>query len=141
LVGNDGSFQVTISDIKNGNHTLKAQILDLNNKVIASSEDISFTAKIAQKLFKGIEILPSNSVIQGTKVTVNVNVDPKVNSAVLHITNYGDFPMNRVSTTAFSTDLVTNTPGKFDINVTLKTADGKSKDYNNVAKLVVLEKI
>jgi len=49
--------------------------------------------------------------------------------------------MNRVSTTAFSTDLVTNTPGKFDINVTLKTADGKSKDYNNVAKLVVLEKI
>jgi hypothetical protein len=141
LVGNDGSFQIDVSGIKNGDHNLKVQIIDLNNKIIAASEKIPFNAKIAQELFKGIEILPSNSVSQGTKVTVNVNVDSRVNSVVLHVSNYGDFPMDRVSTTNFSTDLIANTPGKLDISLTLKTSDGKTKDYNNVAKLVVLEKI
>ena len=141
LVGNDGSFQIDVSDIKNWDHTLQVQVLDLNNKVVAKSDEIPFTAKVNETLFKKIEILPSNQVSQGTKVTVNVSVDSKVNSAVLHITNYGDFPMDRASTTSFTTQLVANTPGKFDVNLTLTTADGKTKNYDNIAKLVVLEKI
>jgi len=141
LVWDDGSFQVDIANLQNWDHKLKAQVLDLNNKVIASSKEIPFKVKIAEQLFKNIEILPSNSVSQGTKITINVSVDSSVNSAVLHIQNYGDFPMDRISTTLFSTQFIANTPGKFDINLTLTTADWKTKNYKNIAKLVVLEKV
>jgi len=141
LVSSDGSFQVDVPDITNGDHTLEVQILDINNKVVAKSKPIKFKAQIKKKLFTKIEILPSSQVSQGTKVTVNVNVDPSVNQAVLHITNYGDYPMDRTSTTTFSTQFVANTPGKFDVSLTLNTTDGKTKNYQNIAKLVVLEKI
>jgi len=69
-----------------------------------------------------------------------VYVDPKVDTATLKISNYGEFPMERASTTSFTTQFVVNTPGKFDINLALSSED-KTKDYNNVAQIVVLEKI
>ena len=141
LVNSDGSFQVEVGWITNGDHTLQVQILDINNKVVAKSKKINFKAQIKNKLFKKIEILPSNEVSQWTKVTVNVTVDPSVNQAILHVTNYGDYPMDRSSTTMFTTKFVANTPWKFDISFTLNTADGKTKNYSNIAKLVVLEKI
>ena len=141
LVWSDGSFQVDVGNIKNGDHILQVKLLDLDDNVIAKSDKIQFTAKVNETLFKKIEILPSNQVSQETKVTVNVTVSPKVNSAVLHVTNYGDFPMDRASTTSFTTQFVANTPGKFDVSLTLTTTDDKTKNYDNISKLVVLEKI
>ena len=141
LVNADGSFQVEVDGIKNWDHTLQVQILDINWDVVAKSKKINFKAQIKKKLFSKVEILPSNQVSQWTKVTVNVTVDPSVNQAVLHVTNYGDYPMDRSSTTTFTTQFVANTPGKFDISLTLNTTDGKTKNYQNIAKLVVLERI
>ncbi|HID09122.1 TPA: hypothetical protein EYP13_02740 [Candidatus Micrarchaeota archaeon] len=67
-------------------------------------------------------------------------MDPSVNSAILNVVNYGDFPMERVNTTLFTTQFVANTPGKFDVNLTL-SSENKTKNYDNIAKIVVLEKI
>lgn len=141
LVSSDGSFQIDVGGITNWEHTLQAQVLDINWKVVAKSKKINFKAQIKKKLFSKIEILPSNQVSQGTKITVNVTVDPSVNQAVLHVSNYGDYPMDRTSTTTFSTQFVANTPWKFDISLTLNTSDGKTKNYQNISKLIVLEKI
>jgi len=48
--------------------------------------------------------------------------------------------MERASTTSFTTQFIANTPGKFDVNLTL-SSENKTKDYNNIAEIVVLEKI
>jgi len=140
IVWNDGTFQVVITDLKNKEYKLVAQIKDIDNKIVSKSDEVVFKIQVVENLFKRIEILPSSEVTQWTKVTINVYVDPKVDTATLKISNYGEFPMERASTTSFTTQFVVNTPGKFDINLALSSED-KTKDYNNVAQIVVLEKI
>ena len=141
LVDNNWNFQVTIAWTQNWKHVLKVDVLDLDWKVVAKSDDIDFQMKAEDTLFKKLEILPSNKVMQWTKITANLEVSPNVNSAILHIDKYGDFPMDKTSTTSFSTQFIANIPWTFNISLTLRTSTEKKHDYKNIEKLAVLEKI
>ena len=140
LIDTSGNFQLNVSSINNWEHTLKVNVLDLDNKVISSSNELTFKVKIANKWFQKIELLPSSKVDQSTKLTVNVTVGTNVSSAVLHVANYWDYPMDRISTTKFTTQFIANTPGKFDISLTVNI-DWTKKEYKNISQLLVLEKM
>jgi len=134
------NFQIDIQDIPDGTHTLQVNVLDIDNNVVASSKKITINVALKKDLLKDIKILPSEQVEQGTKVEVQIKVAPQVSSAVLKVSNYGEYPMDRMTTDTFTTQFVANTPGTFDISVDLK-GEFWEKTYDNIKKLVVIEKI
>jgi len=135
-----GNFTVDLTDISNGTHTIKVEVLDIDDNVLATSDEVKVNATLNQDYLKSVEILPGEKVNQWTKVQVNVEVDPKVSSAVLKVANYGDYPMDRVSWNKFTAQFRANTPGAFDVSVDVKWDFGEKK-YENVKKLTVVEEI
>ena len=140
LVDNSWNLQTDVTNLSNWKHTLKVQILDLNGKKIAKSNNIKITVAVHKTLFKKIEILPWTNVDQWTKITVNISTDVSVSQAVLTIANYGTYPMDNAGIWKFTTQLVANTAWKFDISLKLTSKDG-DKNYNKLSTLVVLEHI
>jgi len=139
-VDNSGNFQVDVSNLSNGDHTIKVNVLDIDGNVVSSSKEISVKVNADQQLLKNVEILPKDSVDQGTKVTVNAEVAPSVSSVVMTVENYGDYPMDRVSGNKFTAQFVANTPWKFNLSFNVKWDFGEKK-YENKKVLTVLEKI
>lgn len=140
LVDNSWNLQTDVTNLINGKHSLKIQILDLDWKVIAKSDDVKITVSSNKTLFKDIKILPWTNVDQWTKITVNVNTDVSVSQAVLNIANYWTYPMTNNGIWKFTTQLVANTAWKFDISLKLTSKDWE-KNYDKISKLVVLEHI
>lgn len=140
ILWSDGSFQVDLSSVSNWDHKLEVDVLDINDKVIAKSDELSFKVAANKILFKWIELLPSETVDQGTKVVVNITTDISVSSAVLTVEWYGDYPMDSTSPWNYKTEFVANTPWKFNLSLKLSTSDGE-KNYSNIKELNVVEKI
>jgi len=140
MVDEDWSYQIDLDSISDGDHTIQVNVLDINDKVVASSKKISIKVSASSDLLKNVEILPSEQVDQGTKVQVNVKVAPSVSAVTMKVANYGEYPMDRVSTDSFTAQFVANTPWTFDISFVLKWDFG-TKNYDNYKKLSVKEKI
>ena len=140
LVDNNWNLQTDVTNLSNWKHTLKVQVLNLDGKVVAKSNDIKITVNVHKTLFKKIEILPWTNVDQWTKMTVNVTTDVSVSQAVLTIANYGTYPMDNIGIWKFTTQLVANTAWKFDVSLKLTSKDW-DKTYSKIAKLVVLEHV
>jgi len=134
------NYQVDLQSISNGKHTLKVNVLDINDEIVSSSKEVNINVTVKSELLKKLDILPSDEVAQGTKVELKATVSPQVNSVVAHIVWYGDYPMDRMNTDTFTMQFVANKPWKFDIWLTVAWEFGDKK-YDNYKKLVVIEKI
>jgi len=140
LVDNAWNIQIQVGNLSNGKHKIQLQILDINWKVIAKSKILDITVNIKKTLFKKISILPANNIDQGTKVTINVDTDESVSSAVLTIANYWEYPMTSVWMWKYTAQFIANTPWKFNVSLKL-TSKNWEKKYTDIDKIVVIEHI
>ncbi len=134
-----GKFSVAVSDLKKGNHTVRAAIKSLDwNEIIAQSEEILFVYDFDDNLLKSITFLPSNVVKIGEKIQVDVETRDEVNSAILKIGEKAA-PMAQEDIGKFSSIVVLKEAGTYPVSLTLET-DNFSKTYTWVDQIIV-EKI
>ena len=140
LIDSSWNYQVELLNLSNWDHQIKVQVLDFNGKVVAESNPVKVNVDAKKQLYKWITISPQWEINKWTKVVITVKVDSSVSSATLHIPNYGEYPMDRKSINEFTTSFTASILWKSDISLDLVTNEW-SKTYNNIAQLVVVEKI
>jgi len=140
IIDSSWNYQVDLINLSNQTHTIKVEVLDLDGKVISTSNAIKLNVNAQQQLYKWIIISPEWILNKWTQVTITLKVDSSVSSATLHIANYPELPMNRKSVDEFTTELTANIIWTSNISADLTNSSWK-KTFNNISKLVVVEQI
>lgn len=134
------NYQIDVLNVSNWDHNIKIEVVDINENVVAESDIIKINVDAQRTLYKWITIFPEKKVNIGTKVSINVKVDPSVSSATLNIANYGEYPMNRKNIEEFTAEITANILWKSDISLNL-TTNNWTQNYNNIDEIVVVEKM
>lgn len=134
-----GDIIAYVTGMQEGNNSLQAKILDLNNVVLWESALVPFTYKpVADGTFNSIQVIPGNNIKAWSKVTFIVSTSDSVTSATIKLSNWRSAPMDLLSAGSFSKELLIDTEGKIDVSLDLLVAWQK-KEYTNVSTLLVEE--
>lgn len=131
-----------VSGITKWDHTLKMNAVDLWWTIVATSDDIPFTYDPIDHgaLFVGLEILPSNNVLEWDQVTMRVTTAELVDSVTVKVWE-GDFlPMSKVSEGVFEKKLLMEAEWVYDVDLGIMV-DGTNTAQDNVDTITVRKDI
>lgn len=139
----NGDFTSFLSDLKPGSHNLQAQVYDINDKIVAQSESISFTYQPPQAW--GIEefnVLPSKTLKQGQKATFSVKTAKDVSDLEVTLSSTaGDKAkviLDKTADGVFEKQLLMDTIGVYTIDLHYTNTNGANSALW-IAMLSVLE--
>lgn len=132
-------FSILVPDLLSWGNEIQAKIVDINNLVLWESPTISIKyQQLEDERYKGVEILPSNSVKQWDKITLNVKTEDSVNSAQLILSNWLKYSMDRIWQWLFSKEIEATFTWAIDISVSL-TINSDEKIYEKADTISVRE--
>lgn len=133
------NFNIYISELKLWQNQIQSKIVDINDIVLWESDIIMLNYESASDwIFNSIEILPSGEFKQWDKATFNVYSAEDATSAELKFSDWGSYPLDRVSPWVFKKEMVLSKAGPINISVSLLVW-WVVKNYENVANVSVKE--
>lgn len=140
MTDKNGWVNIYLNDIRDWKHSLQLKIVNSNNEVVASSDEINFTFQSPTKNFyKSLEIMPSKKVIKGDVVKIKANVSSNATSVSLTIENIWDYPMKKESEWVFEKEISMNKVGTF--STSLDISDWKNnKVFSDLEEITVEDK-
>ncbi|MFA7284222.1 MAG: hypothetical protein WC004_00160 [Candidatus Absconditabacterales bacterium] len=133
-----GEFSVFANDLSEGQHTVQVVIYDSSDKVLAQSDEITFSvSNLSNELYKSIKVDPGTTVSENDKITVTLTTAPEVTTAELTLLGNSYF-MEKTTSGIFEKKFKFNQANsRIQIDAKL-TANGNSKTYTNIEGIVVL---
>ncbi len=121
LSDQNGDITMFISWIEPGEHNLLLNAVDLWGTVLASSEVIPFTYTPVDhgSLFVGLEILPSNTVIEWDKVTIKITTADVVDSVTVKIGDGEALPTSKTGKGVFTKELLMESAWVYSVDLWL----------------------
>lgn len=136
LSDQNGDVTMYISGITPWKHTLLLNAVDLGWTVVASSEVIPFTYQPIDHwaLFVWLEILPSNTVVEGDKVTLKVTTADVVDSVTVKIWDWDALPTSKTGKWIFTKELLMEAEGIYSVDLWLSVNGSESihKDADTI---------
>lgn len=147
LLNGDSSYQWTtdakwsfvwyISNLVEWENTIQIRISDINDVVVAESDEIKITyTSPTDGSFNSIQILPDNTITAWSKATFKVKTSDTVSSATIKLSNGRSAPMDLESEGSFVKDITIDTTGKLDVSLDISVS-GKTKSYTNISMVIV----
>ena len=136
-----GSFTLTLSDLEAGEHILKVNALDLDDKVVATTGEVPFSyVPDENQLAMHLTIEPGNTVFVDEKITFTVTTAERVTSVFLKLSDHDEVPMEKVKAGEFTKTMSLSEVGSYPVHVRL-VVTGNSTDFKNVDTVTVKEEI
>jgi hypothetical protein len=133
------NFNIFITWVQPGNHLLEVRAMDLAQTQVGTSWPIAFTyaaQNINTGLLLGLEVQPSNQVLQNTAVTIVVLTDPSVTAAMLQIASWPQLPTERQLPWRFVRQVTMADIGAFPVHVLL-TAPQVTREFRDQETITV----
>ena len=138
----NGNFNVFLDEISSGNNELFVRIVNIDNELLAESEQIAFgyAPPWSDGVFKSLTISPSNTFEAWVKVKYTVEVWEWVNDVELKIGSLGIFPLDKETPTIFSKEVTIDRIWDQQISATVILQWWERKSYPNVWTVTVKQK-
>lgn len=132
----NGDINATLDIKETGKHLLEVKLLSFEGASLGQSDKIDFSIEASKEdLLKGITILPSNTVIVGSDVSVTVQAASGVNSAVL-VYSGKEYTLTK-DAAGFKTLFKADTLGTHKLSLKLGVA-GEVKNYDDAQTIQVI---
>lgn len=119
LSDQQGAFIIPVSWLSPWSHILQINALDLNDQIVASSQEIMFSVALNNdELMTGIEVTPGKEVIIWETVTFTIRTAERVNSVLLKLGEWTQVPTTKQSDGVFTKQMLMDTLWVFPIDVT-----------------------
>ncbi len=139
LSDENGDFTIFVSWIQPGEHVLKVNALDLDNKVVATSGPIPFSYDRGNgELFLWLDIEPGKQVVVDTKVTFTIRTAKSVTSAQLILADGTPLPAQKISDGVFRKQETLTEAKTYPIDVIL-TVGGVDTKFDDVDAVVATD--
>lgn len=113
------SFIIPVSWLIPWSHVLQINALDLDDQIVASSDEISFSVSIDDsELLTGIEITPWREVIIWETVMFTISTADRVDAVLITLGDGTPVPTTKQSDGVFTKQMLMDTLGVFPIDVT-----------------------
>ncbi|MFA5917878.1 MAG: hypothetical protein WC850_06625 [Candidatus Gracilibacteria bacterium] len=135
---NDGVFEEKLDNLKNGDSTIKAVVLDADNKEIGVSKDIKITIKAENPEFNSIKITPSIELEPETSISIQVKATKGLKEVVAII---NDEIIKLIESTDGVYDGKTTAPkaeGEYNVDVKLTNELGNQTNKRPATKIKVV---
>lgn len=140
VTDDSGTFSKEITGINQENNLLKASLLDADNKVIGTSEEIKFSKTTESGSIYGVTIAPATEVEVSTEITITVEAIKWLSEVNIEL----DGSLLKTKETSDGKYSVTTSApqksGEYSLNVTAKTITNQTSTKEKIATLIVKDK-
>lgn len=137
LSDQNGDINMSISGIEKWPHTLVLNAVDLGGTIVASSDEIPFVYEADHgSLFVGLELLPSNTVIEWEKITAKITTAEVVDSVTIKIGDGASLPTSKVSDGVFQKELLMEAAWGYPVDLWL-SVEGSVTTMEDVDMITV----
>lgn len=141
VTDDSGTFSKEITGINQENNIVKVSLLDADNNVIGTSEEVKFFKTSESSSIYNLTILPSNEVETSASVTLTVEavkwlseVDIELDWSIIKAKETSDGKYSATTSAPLKA-------GEYPINVTAKTITNQTSTKEKIATLKVKEKV
>lgn len=139
VTDDSGTFSKEITEINQENNLLKASLLDADNKVIWTSEEIKFSKTTENSSIYGVTISPATEVEVSKEITITVEAVKWLSEVNIEL----DGSLLKTKETSDGKYVVTTTSpqkvGEYPLNVTSKTVTNQTSTKEKIITLTVKE--
>lgn len=137
LSDQNGDINMSISGIEKWAHTLVLNAVDLWGTIVATSDEIPFTYEANHwSLFVGLELTPSNTVIEWEKITAKITTAEIVDSVTIKIWDGASLPTSKVSDGIFQKELLMEAAWGYPVDLWL-SVDGSVNTMEDIDIITV----
>lgn len=139
------AFIIPVSWLAPWDRVLQMNALDLNDEIVASSDEVMFSVAIDEtELMVWIEITPGKEVIIWETVTFTIRTSDRVDNVLLTVWEWTAVPTSKQSEGVFTKQMLMDTLGVFPIDVTTMVGveatifeDAETVTVNDEARSVI----
>ncbi|MCT4617298.1 MAG: hypothetical protein N4A38_03760 [Candidatus Gracilibacteria bacterium] len=135
-----GNYSINATELKEGENTFEASILDADNNVIGKSEKVKITSKNSNPIMNAITVEPKDDVESGTRAKVTILADAGLEEVSI-IFNDALIKLKEVKDGNYAGEITAPAEaGEYLIDVTLKDSLGHTTNKQGAEKMTVKAK-